>query len=141
MAVGQASKLVVRVGGLARWKHSKQMKRRPHWEREELLQMYLLGAFAAQPKLMEAIEPSQFSEPWASAVAFAQKALKGDTAAFDRWLSATLGVVRVNGDKAIDAALERLRQDAEFRAAAKEDEGLAWHARVSAAMRDKRERK
>ena len=118
-------------------------QKRPHYEREELVQVFILGALAANPKkLLEKVESSAFQSPWSVAVAALKEALEGagkdgSQDALNRWLERNLGVER-NGDGVIDAALERLRRDAEFRKAAKEDGFAARLARLAVAMQDKR---
>lgn len=116
-------------------------RRRPHWEREDLLQVFLMGAFLANPKLMDGVEPKQFTGAWAEGVAFLKKAVKDkDSESLYRWLSNNLGVNPTNGTKAMDAALERLRQDSVFRDASKVDEYGAQLARLMAEMRDRRQK-
>lgn len=117
--------------------------KRPHWEREELLQVFLLGAASANPKkVLEKVDTSAFQSPWSVAVAAMKEALEGagkngSQDALNRWLERNLGVER-NGDGVIDAALERLRRDAEFRKAKKADSYTAVVARLAALMQDRR---
>lgn len=117
--------------------------KRPHWEREELLQVFLLGAIAASPKkLLEKLEPGSLTSPWSVALAAFREAMEGagkngSQDALNRWLERNLGVER-NGGGVIDAALERLRRDAEFRKAAKADSYTAVVARLAALMQDRR---
>lgn len=114
-------------------------RRRPHWEREELIQLFVLGMIAANPKLSDGLETTAFTGNWSEGLAAFQEAIAGkDTRKLNDWLENQLGVKRVNGDKVVDAALERLRQDAAFRDARKVDELGAWQARVMAEMRDRR---
>lgn len=118
--------------------NSQMQRKRPHWEREELIQVFLLGLIAAQPKSLDSVEPSQFSEPWASGAAFIQKALKGDTHGLDVWLRSNLGVERANGTKVLDAVLERFQRDAAYRKAYSTDAFMANLARLREAMSGKR---
>lgn len=116
-------------------------RKRPHWEREELLQVFLLGAAAANPKLLDDLVPSDFTGAWAECVAQMQRAKKKEPHTLDSWLERHLGIRRVNGSKAVDSALERFRQDAEFRKAVAADPYGAQLARLMAEMRDRQLRK
>lgn len=117
-------------------------RKRPHYEREELLQVFLLGMFAAKPQLMDGLEAQDFTGAWAECVAFMEKARKAkDSESLYRWLESHLGVKPANGTKTCDAALERFRQDAAFRKAEKVDQFSAQLARLQAEMTDRRLRK
>lgn len=129
-------------GDLRNGRETTMQRKRPHWEREELLQVFLLGASIVNPKLLESVQPSDFTGTWARGAEYVQKALKGkDSESLYRWLENNLGVKPTNGTKAIDAALERLRQDAVFREAQKTDGLSAQVARLVAEMRDRQLRK
>lgn len=104
--------------------------------------MFLLGAIAAKPKLLDGLKPKDFTGAWAECVAYMQRAVKDKSSEpLNQWLDANLGIRRTNGDTTTDAALERLRQDAAFRAAAKNDEFAAQLSRLMAEMSDRRLRK
>lgn len=111
------------------------------WDREQLLQTFLLGAAAANPKLLDDLQESDFESLMGAGVASMKKALNGETKELNLWLERTIGVRRINGEKVIDASLERLRQDAAYRRAEKEDAYTAKLARMLAEMSDRRLRR
>ena len=124
----------------------RESKKRPHLEREELLQAFMLGAAAGSVKMLEKLEAPSFSLPWSAAVTAmvdarrdgdSEEAKKAAVARLDDWMYRNLGIER-KGDRVVDAALERLRRDSEFRKAAKEDGFAARLARLAVAMQDKR---
>ena len=116
-------------------------QRRPQWERETLLQVFLLGALANDRSAIEAATATDWTPPWDELVTLMQRALKGDNTGLDKFLANHFGIERSNGMKVIEAALERFRADAEFRTAHKSDPFAAQVARLMEAMRLRRERK
>lgn len=118
------------------------MKRRRYLEREEALQVLLVGAALVDEELRSSLVASDFSEPYATVIAAIQgggNATPAQVEAVHSFAATHLGVLRESRrERLIDACVRRLGVDAVVREAEKRDRLSATFLRMSELIQERK---
>lgn len=118
------------------------MRKRRYLEREEMLQLVLVGAALVDEELRRSLVASDFSEPYATVI----NAIQGGGDATPRQVEAVhsfaeshLGVLRESRrERVIDACVRRLRVDGAVREAGRRDSLAATFLRMREVIEERK---
>lgn len=118
------------------------MRRRPYLEREEMLQLVLVGAALVDEELRSSLVAAEFSEPYATVINAIQggKDVTPDLVeTVHTFAESHLGVLRESRrERLIEACVRRLRVDAVYREASKRDTLAATFVRMSELIQERK---